>query len=178
MKKLKAFTILELTIVIVIIGILMAATMKFGGDRIAILNNKNIQEQFLDNFSSLQIQNNMTNYHSGKTYQTLQIKFISKKDSFSYFYHAYDSIIDTGTMFVEGGKYSIEKIILDEKEVSDANIYMKPYTLGCIIKEKEEEGSGDSKNFKISILVNDAKEYCFSIASNNCKIKTISCLGM
>jgi prepilin-type N-terminal cleavage/methylation domain-containing protein len=30
LKKIKAFTILELTIVIVIIGVLMAATMKFG----------------------------------------------------------------------------------------------------------------------------------------------------
>jgi hypothetical protein len=42
----------------------MAATMKFSGDRIGILNNKNIQEQFLDSFLVLQSQNNMTNYYS------------------------------------------------------------------------------------------------------------------
>jgi prepilin-type N-terminal cleavage/methylation domain-containing protein len=61
--KIKAFTILELTMVIIIIGVLMAATMKFGGDRIGFLNDKNVKEQFMDNYSLLQSNNTMTNYH-------------------------------------------------------------------------------------------------------------------
>ena len=178
MKKLKAFTIIELTIVIVIIWILMAATMKFSGDRIGILNNKNIQEQFLDSFLALQSQNNMTNYYSWKIYETLKINFILENDHFNYSYHnSYDdSTIDTLTAIVEWWKYKISEIMLDGKgEFSEVDVLMQPYTLWC--KITNNDGSLSWKNLKLWILVNDTKEYCFSVESNNCKIKTISCLS-
>ena len=172
MKKLKAFTIIELLIVIAIIWILMATTMKFSWDRISFLNNKNIQEQFVANFSSLQAENNMTNYHFWKIYQDLKINFVLEEDHFTYSYHNHDSAIDTRATTTEWWHYQINEIILDWDTTTEANIFMKPYTLWCTITNKD---NNDWKNLKIWILVNDAKKYCFSIESNNCKIKTISC---
>lgn len=176
MKKLKAFTLIELIIVIVIISVLMAATMRFGWDRIRLLNNKNIQEQFLSSFSSLQAENNMTNYHLGKNYQELKINFLLWEKFFSYSYHNQDSILDSKTTSIEWWNYKISKIILDWNVLKEANILMKPYTLWCTITNND--GSSSWKNLKLWILVNDNKEYCFSIESNNCKIKTIFCSEM
>ena len=66
--------------------------------------------------------------------------------------------------------------MLDGKgELSEVDVLMKPYTLWCTITNND--GSLSWKNLKLWILVNDTKEYCFSIDSNNCKIKTISCLS-
>lgn len=167
LKKIRAFTILELTIVIIIIWVLMAATMRFGWDRISLLSNKNIQEQFLDNYSSLQSRNNMTNYYMWKIYQDLKLDFVEWEDHLAYTYKFYDFIY-TGKTSVEWGSYKINKIFLDWTSVASANVFMKPYTLWCTI-------DNDAELLEIGILVNDTKQYCFKIDADVCRIRNVSC---
>jgi prepilin-type N-terminal cleavage/methylation domain-containing protein len=167
LKKIKAFTILELTIVIVIIGVLMAATMKFGWDRIGLLNNKNIQEQFLDGYSSLQSRNNMTNYYMSKIYQDMQINFELEKDHFDYQYNSYDFVFN-GRTYVEWWNYHINKLSLDGEDVSAAKVVMRPYKLWCDIEDGQ-------KSLEIGLLVNNSRQYCFKIDSDVCRIRKISC---
>lgn len=168
MKNKKAFTLLEIVIVIVIIWILMSATMKFGGDRIWFLNNKNIKEQFLDSYSLLQSNNTMTNYYLWKIYKNLDINFDIWSDKFAYKYNLYDSSF-TWQTYVDGGSYQINKLNVDWKNVSNLNISMTPYVLWCTIQDQ------NSAEAELGILVNNSKQYCFKINSDICRIVSISC---
>ncbi len=145
----------------------MAATMKFGWDRIWLLNNKNIQEQFLDDYISLQSKNNMTNYHMWKIYQNLQINFELEKDHFDYKYDSY-GFIHTGRTYVEWWNYKINMLSIDWKESSSASVLMTPYSLWCVI-------GGNWGELNIWVLVNNSKQYCFSIQSDNCRMRNVSC---
>lgn len=166
-KKIKAFTILELTIVIVIIWVLMAATMRFWWDRIWLLNNKNIQEQFIDDYTSLQSKNNMTNYYMWKIYQTWVINFELEKDYFDYQYDSY-GFIYTGRTYVEWWNYKINMLAIDGVDVKYVDVSMIPYYLWCLIGDGWDE-------LNIWIFVNNSKQYCFSIQSDNCRIRHVSC---
>ena len=166
-KKIKAFTLLELTIVVVIIGVLMAATMKFGWNRIWLLNNKNIQEQFLNHYSSLQSRNNMTNYYMWKIYQNLHINFELGENDFWYKYDSYESAY-TGRTYVEWWNYKINVLSIDWKDIKSASVIMTPYSLWCMI-------GNDWNELNIWVLVNNSKQYCFSIQSDNCRMRNVSC---
>lgn len=165
-KKIKAFTILELTIVITIIAILMAATMRFGGDRISLLKNKNIQEQFLDNFSSLQSKNSMTSYVNWEIYQELLVHFKVGEEKVFYEYYSNDTIF-SGNTEIDWGNYVIEKILLNDSEVNNVIVSLTPYSLWCNIEDGQN-------SLKIKILVNNSKEYSFQLNPSTCRMKNIS----
>jgi len=154
--------------VIIIIGVLMAATMKFGGDRIGFLNDKNVKEQFMDNYSLLQSNNTMTNYHRWRIYKDLELNFDIWMNYLDYKYNLYDSFY-TWQAYVDWGSYKINRLKVNWDIVSNLNISMVPYVLGCYIQNE----SGASA--EIGILVNDSKEYCFSINSDICRMISVSC---
>ncbi|HRX64053.1 MAG TPA: prepilin-type N-terminal cleavage/methylation domain-containing protein [Candidatus Absconditabacterales bacterium] len=162
-KKIKAFTVLEIVIVIVIVGVLMGATMKFGGDRIGFLNQKNIKEQFLSSYENLYSQNLLTSYKNKKIYNKLELNFEKGSNHIGYQYLGYnDDLIFSGRTFVDGGDYQISQLFLDGEEQDLIKVYLKPYDISCDLDEH--------KQGKICILVNKSKEYCFLIKKDNCRI--------
>ncbi len=165
----KAFTILEITIVIVIIWVIMWATMKFGWDRIGFLNNKNVKEQFMSNYDSLYSNNMMTSYYMWDIYKELEIKFVLWENNLKYLYNTYGDNYQ-GTTFVDGWSYEIDDLYLNGESTDMLDIVMSPYVLWCTINDSLE-----SSLAKISILVNKSKSYCFEINSDNCRIQSVSC---
>ncbi len=166
----KAFTLLEIVIVIVIIWILMAATMRFGGGRVSFLNNKNIKEQFVSNYDSIYADNMMSSYYLGELYETLNIDFVSWNSWFVYSYkdHSGDDISE-GASLIEDGNYIINNLKLWWTDVANLNFVLKPYVLGCEINEEVDVDAN------IEIIVNHDKSYCFEISSDSCRIEKISC---
>ena len=69
----KAFTLIEMVIVLVIIGILMAATMRFGSNRIVDLKAQSIKEQFVGWYNEIYSQNMTSSFRDGKKYQRLTV---------------------------------------------------------------------------------------------------------
>jgi prepilin-type N-terminal cleavage/methylation domain-containing protein len=169
-KLKRAFTLLEIMIVIVIIWILMWATMRFGWDRIGFLNNKNIKEQFISNYDTLYSNNMTTNYYMWNLYTDLEIAFILWYTWFDYIYKWYgaDNIF-SGTTRVDGGIYEIINISIDWEEMEDVTISLVPYILGCNINWWQNQLA------EIEIFVNNAKNYCFEINSDNCRMYSVSC---
>lgn len=168
MKNKKAFTLLEIVLVIILIWVIMWATMKFGWDRIGFLNNKNVKGQFVSSYDSLYSNNMMTSYYQGEIYDNLELKIDDGEWVIKYFYNTYNSVY-SGKTFVDGGSYEIDGLFLDWKDVDSLNIVMEPHVLGCKINEKEDIRAW------ISILVNRSKNYCFEINSDTCRISSISC---
>jgi prepilin-type N-terminal cleavage/methylation domain-containing protein len=71
----KAFTLIELMIVITVIGILMGVTMKFGSNRIVDLKAQSLKDKFVDNYAMVQSQNLASSYHGTGRYTTGEIIF-------------------------------------------------------------------------------------------------------
>ncbi|MEI8090965.1 MAG: type II secretion system protein [bacterium] len=71
----KAFTLIEMVLVLVIIGILMGVTMKFGSNRITDLKAQSLKDKFVDTYSEVQSQNLASSYHQQYRYTTLTLTF-------------------------------------------------------------------------------------------------------
>jgi prepilin-type N-terminal cleavage/methylation domain-containing protein len=69
----KGFTLIEMAVVLLIIGILMAATMRFGSGRIVDLKAQSTKEQFIGRYNDLYSQNMTSSFRNGKKYETLTI---------------------------------------------------------------------------------------------------------
>lgn len=69
----KAFTLIEMTIVLLVIGILMAATMRFGSNRIVDLKAQSIKEQFAGRYNDLYSQNMTSSFRNGQKYEKMTI---------------------------------------------------------------------------------------------------------
>jgi len=67
------FTLVEMMIVLLVVGILMAATMRFGSNRIVDLKAQSIKEQFVGYYNDIYGQNMTSSFRDGKKYQTLTL---------------------------------------------------------------------------------------------------------
>lgn len=168
-KKIKAFTMLELIIVIVIISVLIWISMRFGWDRINFLKHKVSQEQILDFYNSIYSRNLSTNYFEWKIYDKLNVSLVKWRPNFLYSYLFDDNILFSWSSFVEWWSYIIDDLKLNDKEVENIEIEMIPYNLWCKISWS------DTSEATISTFVNSSKKYCFSIDSENCRLNSISC---
>jgi len=73
----KGFTLIEMVIVLVVIGILMAATMKFGSGRIVDLKAQSLKEDFIGWYNEIYSQNMTSSFRDGIKYTTLTVGFQS-----------------------------------------------------------------------------------------------------
>lgn len=71
----KAFTLIEMVIVLLVIGILMVATMRFGSGRIADLKAQSLKENFVGQYNEIYSQNMTSRFRDGKKYEQLTLVF-------------------------------------------------------------------------------------------------------
>jgi len=71
----KAFTLIEMVIVLVIIGILMGVTMRFSANRISDLKAQSLKDTFVADYAMVQSQNLASSYHGTGHYTTGEIIF-------------------------------------------------------------------------------------------------------
>ena len=99
----------------------MAATMKFGSNRIVDLKAQSIKEQFVGYYNELYGQNMTSSFRDGKKYQQLVVSFES-----GMWYQ-----IDQGPFVVEPKLSSLtfRGLILDDQSTNHINLVFVPYTL-------------------------------------------------
>lgn len=173
MKK-KWFTLIELLIVIVIIGILLALTLWISGKRIQILKNKSVQEQFTYTYNSLFSRNLLTSYYNGQTYSQMTIHLTSGENKISYCYLKTDweEICDIDN--IQWGKYLIKELSFSWifTPFLSGDIIFKPYVLWCTLLNN----LGNTwEILNIKMTINDDQDYCAKINSNLCKLEKIDC---
>lgn len=117
------FTLLEMAIVLLVIGILMAATMNFGSNRIVDLKAQSAKEQFVGRYNDLYSQNMTSSFRDGQKYQQLTMTFQSGVR-----YH-----VDDGSSVVDPKLSSItfRELMIDGESVDSADLRFAPYVLGC-----------------------------------------------
>jgi len=160
----KAFTLIEIVIVLVVISILMTATMKFGSNRIDDLKAQSLKEQFVWYYNDLYRQNLMSSFRDETKYQTLTLTF------------------QTGTWYridatapVKDPKLAdviFSGLTLDTHPFPSIDITLVPYILWCTIAWASTTWSLFS--FQLYIPQN-GKQYCFEIKAETCKLVEIRC---
>ena len=179
MKK-KWFTLIEMLIVIVIIGILLTLSMRISWDRIQILKTKSVWEQVVYNYNNLYAKNLLTNYYEWDMYENMVIRFV-EWDTKLYYYYKTDSTADKDYRLpeiVQWWKYEVDKIYFDwTKNMNASYVVFEPYKIWCKLLDQDPKVS-DGKTYatlNIDLLVNWNNKYCFKISKDLCKLEVVDC---
>ncbi len=161
----KGFTLIEIVIVLVVIGVLMAATMKFGSNRIVDLKAQSIKEQFVGYYNELYSQNMTSSFRDGKKYETVKVVL----DTWIYY-----KIDDVAVPNVSLSDMEIRNLRFESEwnSFAMAELSLVPYKLWCDITDGTD--SWNDLYFDLFIPEN-GKQYCFEITAETCKLIETKC---
>lgn len=123
------FTLLEILLVLVIIGILLTVTLKFWGNRMQELDVLTLKQQTFDAMESLYRPRLTSNYYQGTTYDQLVLTFTSWT-TLSSEYLLHDTVLWTDTV-VFPSWVSVDTLSLWGKEEETVRVSFVPYTIDC-----------------------------------------------
>ena len=155
----KAFTLMEILIVIVIIGILLAVTMRFWSGRINDLKAQSYKEQFVSYYNELYSQNMTSSFRDATKYKQLNILFSS---GISY---QLDGVRPASAS--DFSSLLFRDFLLDSWAASSVQLQFVPYELWCGISSPTATGAVVSFH---AYMPENGKQYCFEIASETCKL--------
>ncbi len=166
MRK-RAFTLVEMAIVLLVIGILMAATMRFGSNRIVDLKAQSIKEQFVGRYNELYSQNMTSSFRDGKQYASLTVVLGQIP------YYIVDQLTMTDPKLID---FELKNIRFASESIPSetASLVFAPYQLGCDITDGRM--TWDVLYFDLFVTQN-SKQYCFEIFSETCKLIEIRCVN-
>ena len=167
--SLKAFTLVELVIVLVIIGIMLMATVYLSGEQIQKVKDKTVKESILAEMQSRYSRNLWSSsYGSWIIYDTMEINIENESNNINFEYLNDNHEVQTG-VFVD--KFKIKYITTDYDTLESLNyITLKytPYNISCKIWDNEYT------NLFVMVRVNDSRDYCFTIHQKNCRLIEMS----
>lgn len=165
----KAFTLIEMVIVLVIIWIMLMATVYMSGDQIQKVKNKTVKESILAEMQSRYSRNLWSSSIASKMYGTMEVTFSwrENKIDFNYKSATWESIYSYA--FVD--RFEIKSISGIDNNSESVTLYYYPYNISCKIWTGEEN---EYQSVTIVARVNDMKDYCFVISKNNCRLIELS----
>ena len=167
---LKAFTLIEMIIVLIIMGIMMMVTLYLSAEQIQKVKDKTVKESLLSEIQSRYSRNLWSSSFAGEIYDTMHIKLEnnSNKIDFEYTYgdksNREDSFIDMFEIKYIAPNYKFVWSL--PTTLNEAKLEYNPYKIWCKI--------WDNENIVIITRVNDHKNYCFEINQKNCRIIEVS----
>ena len=155
----KGFTLIEMLVVIIIIGILLGMSMWFSNDRIVDLKVQNSKERFVDAYTSLVSQRLISSYHNFDRYHSLTLAFAS------WIMVALDS--GSQSPLLSDFTFQLTWMQVDHTPVPDLTVILFPYLLSCNFST-----SGSIFSFG---LMNPSHTYCFSLDAATCSLREYRC---
>jgi len=169
----KAFTLIEMVIVLIIMWIMLMFTVSLSGDQIQKVKNKAVKESILAEMQTRYSRNLGSSSFAWKMYNTMDVKLVKWENKIDF---KYDVIKkkpedkDIENAFTD--HFEIKYILFDSDNTSSGgensvDINYSPYKISCKIWENKNK-------VVIVARVNDNKDYCFEIKQNNCRLTEIS----
>ena len=180
-KSVSAFTLIEMVIVLVIIGILLMSTLYFTGEQIQKVRDKTVKESILAEWQSRFSRNLWSSSYEWKMYDHLDISLASGDNKITFDYIPKNSE-DTWVNNEFTDRFVISNIIINpNKYNSKENITFRyrPYQISCEWWDKDNKSDNiDTWSMNNSLLfiarVNDSRDYCFEIQKKNCRLMEVS----
>jgi prepilin-type N-terminal cleavage/methylation domain-containing protein len=191
-KSVSAFTLIEMVIVLVIIGILLMATLYLSWDQIQKVRDKTVKESILAEMQSRYSRNLWSSSFAWKMYETMDVTFSWWENKIDFEYKAKNN--EEGWENGENGENgeNIKNTFTDKFEikyitknyydssiplsgVNNIKLTYSPYQITCKIWGwEEEENQGENNNVVMIIRVNDSRDYCFEVQKKNCRLMEMS----
>lgn len=154
-----------MVIVLLVIGILMAATMRFWSNRIVDLKAQSIKEEFVGYYNDLYGQNMTSSFRNGQKYDTLTVVLTTG------IYYIVDSVIVPNTK-LSNMEIKNLRFVADGTPFDVVNLVFSPYHLWCAISN----GSNTWNIIYFDFIVpENGKQYCFEIKAETCKLVETRC---
>lgn len=173
----KAFTLIEMTIVLVIMWIMLMATVYMSGEQIQKVKDKSVKESILSEMQTRYARNLWSSSFEWVMYDTLDITFSSWESKIDFKYNAKDKESSKENTFTD--KFEIKNIFTNYNDESGGlpndtiQLTYTPYKIFCKIWESSSE-EDSNKNVIFVIRINNGKDYCFEILEKNCRLTEMS----
>ncbi len=172
----KAFTLIEMVIVLVIIWIMLMATVFLSGEQIQKVKNKTVKESILAEMQSRYSRNLWSSSFAGEMYDSMDVTFNSWDNKITFKYNTWGNegwIENTFTDRFEIKyiikNYNYNNVPNDSHLTGSISLKYLPYKISCTIWEE-----GGNTNVVFVARVNDNKDYCFEINQKNCRLVEVS----
>lgn len=166
-----AFTLIEMIIVLIIIGILLMATVYMSWEQIQKVKNKTVKEAILAEMQS-RYSRNLWSSSFWWIYDTMEITFSWNDNKFDFKYKANGSV-NAENIFKDNFeiKYITTNLtgISHDGPIGAINLSYNPYNIRCKIWDDESKF-----NVAFIVRVNNNKDYCFEINQWNCRLLEMS----
>lgn len=166
----KAFTLLEMLVVIVIVGILLAIGLGLSRENLEKLKAKAVSEEITGLFDMVFLQVNATNYQEKLNYTGIQLTLSKAANQIPYVYlgESDELTSQSGTL---AGKFLITKLQIDEEEVEELKVLYQPFSPTCSLLSTDKEG----KTAFFAVQPQGRKEACFQLNADYCRIQAVEC---
>ena len=175
----KAFTLIEMVIVLIIIWIMLMATIFLSWEQIQKVKNKTVKESILAEMQSRYSRNLWSSSFAWLLYSTMDVTFSTWENKINFKYNARSNNDgdDNSKEYTFTDRFEI-KYITTNYNYSDASpsstgsisVQYTPYEISCQIWSGEDSYN----NAVIVTRVNDSKDYCFEINQKNCRLLEVS----
>jgi prepilin-type N-terminal cleavage/methylation domain-containing protein len=165
----KAFTLIEMMIVLVIIWIMLMATVYMSGEQIQKVRNKTVKESILAEMQSHYSRNLWSSSYATQMYKTMEVTFSWNTNKIDFSYISSTWLTLHNETFLD--KFEIKSISSDDSKIDSVTLYYSPYNISCKIWTGE---NGEHDSVTIVTRVNDSKNYCFVIPKQNCRLMELS----
>ena len=178
-KSVSAFTLIEMVIVLVIMGIMLMATLYLSGEQIQKVKDKTVKESILAEMQSRYSRNLWSSSFAWILYDTMDVTFLKWTGHIDFTYNAKSKNDDEKKENIFTDKFAIKYITTNydddtaaPEEMEEIKLAYSPYQISCKIWGSEEDDS--NKNVVMLIRVNDSRDYCFEIQKKNCRLMEMS----
>ena len=173
------FTLIEIIIVVIIIGILMLVWLGFNQSQLKSLKSNTTIEQIKSDFDTFFLQILNSSSYQGNPYDQAILtltKWENEPIKYAFSQLSSDSSkteekSQTSSFFSpQNWNFQITKLSLDWLEKEELTLIYKPYQLGCSL-----QGQEGNHQISFSLLPKWGNDICFSLQTAYCRIQLEPC---
>lgn len=164
-NKPKAFTLIEMIIVLIVMWILLMMSIWMSGSQVQKIQNKTVKESILSEWQSRYSRNLGSSSFAWEHYDTMNVEITSWSNQIKFIY-SWDNITWSEIIFTD--RFEIISVSWYNSPVT---IKYNPYKISCSWWNWEEE----EEKLQFTALVNNSQDYCFEINSKNCRLMEVKC---
>lgn len=167
----KAFTLIEMIIVLIIMGILLMVTIYLSWDQIQKVKDKTVKESILAEMQSRYSRNLWSSSFGWTMYDTMSVNIKNGDNKFDFNYTYWNDLRQENTF---SDNFEIKYIVTNYnfawnpwQTENEIKLEYNPYKIWCKVWNNND-------SVTIIARVNDHKNYCFDINKNNCRLVEVS----
>lgn len=166
----RGFTLMEILVVIVIIGVLMTMVFRFGGDRLQLLQMQTTKETIVGFREEVINANRTSSYIAEQNYQAVDVIFTTQTSQMTAQYRGATGAI----IYSDQSKPFANTFwtIIDPVGAETLTLRYTPYELGCAI---DVDGQSQEQALLTLQSLGNTKIYCFAILAQTCMVQEVAC---